>query len=75
MKFRKKQVIVDAERIEHPATAPRGVFVGENGQMWVVTIHGYKTPVAVGDWIVQEPDGIHFYPIKPDVFAAFYEAI
>jgi hypothetical protein len=29
--------------------------------------------LSEGDWIVPEPDGEHFYPIKPDVFAATYE--
>jgi hypothetical protein len=26
-----------------------------------------------GDWIIPEKDGVHFYPCKPDVFAATYE--
>lgn len=30
--------------------------------------------VDPGDWIIREPDGIHYYPCKPDVFAAKYEA-
>lgn len=41
--------------------------------LFCVTIHKQKTPVAVGDWIITEPDGIHHYPCKPDVFAATYE--
>lgn len=73
MKFRKKPVIVEATQLEHPATAPFGVQVGENGEMWVITIHGQKTPVVVGDWIITEPDGWHHYPCKPEIFAASYE--
>lgn len=73
MKFRKRPIIVDAEQYLHPATAPRGVYIGENGDAWVVPIHGQRTPVVPGDWIIQERDGEHYYPCKPDVFANTYE--
>lgn len=39
----------------------------------VTTIHGEETRVIVGDWIITEPDGVHHYPCKPDIFAARYE--
>jgi hypothetical protein len=29
----------------------------------------------VGDWIIPEPDGEHFYPVKPDIFEKTYEAV
>ena len=41
----------------------------------VVTIHGQDTKVIVGDWIVTEPDGVHHYPIKPDIFKDTYGAV
>ena len=72
-KYRKKPIVVDAEQFLHPATSPRGVYVGENGDAWVVTIHGVKTPVVPGDWIIMEPDGKHFYPCRPQIFAGTYE--
>lgn len=28
-----------------------------------------------GDWILPEPDGVHFYPCKPEVFAKTYEPV
>lgn len=37
-----------------------------------VTIHGQRTKVEIGDWIITEPDGIHHYPCKPDIFAQRY---
>lgn len=40
-----------------------------------VTIHGQITAVAIDDWIIAEPDGEHFYPCKPDIFAATYEPV
>jgi hypothetical protein len=74
-RFRRKPTETEAEQFTHPATAPRGVYVGENGECWVVTIHGHKTPVVPGDWIMPEPDGEHFYPIKDDVFRATWDPI
>lgn len=74
-KFRKKPVIIEAEQFVHAATAPRGVYTEENGKAYVVTIHRQKVYVEPGDWIVPEPDGIHFYPIKPDIFASTYEPL
>jgi hypothetical protein len=41
----------------------------------VTTIHGQDTKVVIGDWIIAEPDGEHFYPCKPDIFAETYEAV
>ena len=41
---------------------------------YVITVHGQKTKVVEGDWIIAEPDGEHFYPCKPDIFEKTYEA-
>jgi len=41
----------------------------------VTTIHGQKTKVVEGDWIITEPDGKHFYPCKPDIFEQTYEEV
>lgn len=42
-------------------------------QFSVVTMHGQETNVVAGDWIITEPDGIHHYPCKPEVFEKSYE--
>lgn len=42
---------------------------------FVTTIHGQRTLVSYGDWIITEPDGEHYYPCKPDIFAARYEPL
>ena len=66
------------------AEYPRGLFLANaryhakdrtisHWQGTVVTIHGQKTAVIEGDWIIAEPDGEHFYPCKPDVFEATYD--
>jgi len=84
-KFIKKPVSIEAyqitkDLIKHPL--PAGLnFVCCEGytdgtiRSWVgtvTTIHGQETRVILGDWIVTEPDGIHHYPVKPDVFKATY---
>lgn len=75
MKFRKKPIIVEAEQFTHPATPPRGVHIEEDGRAYVMTIHLQKVYLETGDWILPEPDGEHFYPVKPDIFSATYEPI
>lgn len=79
-KYRKKPIVIEAEQFNPPEHIPKGVinvysndgkhFVGE-----VTTIHGQKTFVVSGDWIIPEPDGIHYYPCKPDIFETTYEPV
>lgn len=40
---------------------------------WIDTLEGGHT-VCPGDWIVTGVQGEH-YPVKPDIFAATYEAV
>jgi len=40
-----------------------------------MTIHQQRVYLQNGDWVITEPDGLHHYPCKPDIFAATYEAI
>ncbi len=72
MKWQSLPKIVDAEQFFHPATAPRGVRTEEDGRAYVVTIQGQKVYVKPGEWIVEEPDRLHYYPIADDVFRASY---
>ncbi len=82
--FRKKPVVIEAAQFTGDEL--RGVcrcklFGAEDAEYdrtdrgpHVHTIHGGQ-PVFVepGDWVIPEPDGEHFYPCKPDIFAATYE--
>ena len=72
-RYRKRPVVVDAEQFHHPATAPRGVRTEEDGRAYVVTIHGQRAYLTPGDWVITEPDGVHHYPCKPEVFSVTYE--
>jgi len=51
---------------------------GEPGPTYIAlqvrTVHGDLAPVRHGDWIIPEPQPGRFYPCKPDIFAATYEA-
>jgi len=74
-KFRKKPVVVEA--VQWFGSATVGVCGCLAEQHWHVhTIHDSQTvEIASGDWIILEPDGVHFYPCKPDFFEATYEAV
>jgi len=54
----------------HPPTRVIDAFYGR-----VTTIHGQEIQVTIGDWIIDEGDGEHFYSCKPDIFEATYEAV
>lgn len=59
---------VEANQFLHPATAPAGVRTEEDSRAYVVTAHGQKVYLEAGDWVVAEPDGRGYYPIKDDIF-------
>lgn len=41
----------------------------------VLTIHGQVAFLQEGDFVIREPDGIHFYPCKAKVFENTYELV
>ncbi len=81
MKYRKKPVVIEAEQYTEYGKLVRGMCNSiscfshfGNDQPHVHTIHaGQIVNLEVGDWVIPEPDGEHFYPVKPDIFAATYE--
>lgn len=89
-KYRKKPIVVEAEQfhvMEWP-NCPEGVekrvaaevvdgeTTGRSCEWFVVvTIHGQEANVVDGDWIIEEPDGKHHYPCKPDIFEQTYEKV
>lgn len=82
-RFRKRPLLIEAEQYladEGQRSPVRGVCYcagirGEwRGLAHVHTSHTHQVVgLASGDWIVAEPDGEHFYPIKPDIFTATYD--
>lgn len=89
MKFRSKPKEIDAEQW-FPGKQVRGVHGVFEGMRHVlaaypegcydidgpsvVTVHRQVTPIAPGDWIIAESDGIHHYSCKPEIFKASYKA-
>ncbi len=87
-KYRKKPIVVEATQWKPKAGGWPGVGKPDIlGVIWqfgatgkvcngtVTTIHGQETRVAIGDWVIQEPDGEHQYPCKPDIFGQTYEKV
>lgn len=65
--FQSKPKRVHAEQFVDPSLPLRGVrFCGDVPM--VLTIQGITVPVQPGEWIVDEGDGLHFYPIADHVF-------
>jgi hypothetical protein len=71
-----------------PGTRPPGVCPGSDGlhvctkhhdgpgPAHVHTIHaGHVVYLEPGDWVLPEPDGHGFYPIRAAVFATCYEPV
>ena len=55
---------------------PGVVSINEKGntEPHVHTIHNNQMVLLeIGDWIIPEPDGEHFYPCKPDIFDMTYD--
>lgn len=80
--YRKKPVVVEAVQyfdwMRSADRLPDGVKIiphRESGAdlPMVQTIHGDTIVVHDGDWIVKEPDGVHYYPVQWDIFAETYE--
>jgi hypothetical protein len=42
---------------------------------YVTTVSGEKVRIHPGEWVITEPDGVHHYPCKADVFEATYEPV
>lgn len=79
MKFKSKPSIIDAEQYVKAGKLVKGMcnsqscYVSGNVQPHVHTIHNNQiVNLEVGDYVVPEPDGIHYYPIKPDIFEKKY---
>ena len=83
MKFRKKPVVVDAEQYKGYRKLVTGMCRStlcsvnrERYEPHVHTIHNNQVVnIEVGDWIIPEPNGINFYPVKPDIFEQTHEPV
>ncbi len=78
-KFRKKPIVIDA--VQWDGKADQVVVYSETWGLsqeihfYVTTAHEQKVYLALGDWIIPEPEGRGFYPVKADIFAATYDPV
>lgn len=85
MQFRKKPVVIEAIQVEAGYRNLQDIiaFVGEENLcpierrpdyiLKIKTLEG-DMAVSFGDWIIKGVKG-EFYPCKPDIFEATYEAV
>lgn len=80
-RFRKKAVVIEAVQFNGKNDLEVAAFVGENGfdldeqgPSWVIRTLEGEMRADPGDWIIRGVKG-EFYPCKPDIFAATYEAV
>lgn len=75
-RFRKKPVVIEAWEYKGNRFDKGICDCGASPHYHLHTIHGAQVVVpTVGDWIIPEPDGEHFYPCKADIFASTYESV
>jgi len=81
-KYRKKPVVIEAEQYTKYGKPTKGMCQSHTCHTTneynphVHTIHDDQLVILeVGDYIIPEPDGIHYYPCKPDIFEATYEKV
>jgi hypothetical protein len=79
-KFRKKPVVIEAEQWLGANHLDIADFIGvgdnytfEKGEMIIHTLEG-DMRASLNDWIIKGVKG-EFYPCKPDIFEATYEAV
>lgn len=75
-RFRSRPAECEAEQFKgfYHTPYPPGVEVYLQS-CYVVTAHGDRINLHVGDWVVKEPIGDGYYPVKPDVFEKRWEPI
>jgi len=76
-RYRKKPIIVEAERFVPGEHTPKGVKRGdtmETMDQWQIHTRQGWVRVRPGDWIITTPDGER-YPCAPDVFEQTYEPV
>lgn len=89
-KFRKKPIVIEAVKFDGghetarsilqwminswPMSAPQPKYSEKDGGVISIpTLEGTMT-ASLGDWIIKGVKG-EFYPCKPDIFVATYDAV
>lgn len=81
-KYRKKPVVIEAEQYAKYGRLVKGMcnsiscYSSGNNEPHVHTIHNNQiVNLEIGDYIIPEPDGEHYYPCKEDIFLMTYDKV
>lgn len=81
-KYRRKPTVIEAEQYTQYGKLVTGMcnsqscYVEGNNLPHVHTIHNNQiVNLELGDYIIPEPDGEHFYPCKPKIFENTYDKV
>ena len=81
-KYRRKPQEIEAVQYKEYGKLVKGMcnsrscYTSGNNQPHVHTIHNNQIVLLeVGDFIIPEPDGEHYYPVKANIFHASYEPV
>lgn len=76
--FRKNPTIIEANQYLGDGKHVPGVCAcsEHNGAAHVHTAHNNQSVVLeIGDWVLPEPNGVNYYPVKAEIFANTFEAV
>ncbi len=81
--YRRKVTYVEANQFFYDRPRVPGVFYSmikdadgkSHAKAYVITIYNQRVYLEDGDWIIAEPDDIHHYPCKDDIFKTIYEKV
>jgi hypothetical protein len=72
-KYRRKVTVTEAVRFTGPTAHSAVKFDFATATHYVITAHGLKAYLNIGDWIIPESNGKGHYPITDEIFKATYE--
>lgn len=77
MKVKTKVRFSDAEQWDGWSNTMKGICrCMQTAEPHVHTAHNNQLVILEkGDWIFPEPDGEHFYPVKPEIFKNNWEIV
>lgn len=69
----KARKLIEAEQFLDEERLPPGVKRSDSLGTYVTTMQGRHVVVSLGEWIIRENDGVHYYPIDDEEFQRIYE--
>jgi hypothetical protein len=82
MRYVRNPTTVDAEQYTEYGKLVKGMcnsqscYAAGNNKPHVHTIHDNQVVILeIGDYILPEPNGKNYYPVKPDIFESTYTKV